>query len=108
MKTKVLLIVLTLGVALAAGGNRACVPIEPEDPLCDPAAEWWRDYVVDDPVACAAAFFGCPEPTEMFHNDCGCGCEQSEDCPEYVDCMPPSPPECAITQALCPYTTVLW
>ncbi len=58
---------------------------------CDPKSEWWRKYVADSPAACATIKFACEEHTTPFFNDCGCGCEQSSSCPEWFNCMPPSP-----------------
>ena len=39
------------------------------------------------------------------YNECGCGCEQDESCPEYVDCQPGSggDPLCTDTETR-PYT----
>jgi hypothetical protein len=76
---------------------------------CNPEEEPDRNYVGDSPEECAVIDFACPEHTEYFGNDCGCGCEQAADCPDYVDCMPgPEPrPGCSTEErARCPYTVV--
>ncbi len=73
---------------------------------CDPATEWWRDYVATSPSACATIKYGCPENTKGFQNTCGCGCEQDASCPEYFDCMPPSPCDAAQIKKDCPYSDI--
>lgn len=73
---------------------------------CDPSKEWWRDYVATDPAQCAVIDFACPENTVGFSNECGCGCEQSAACPEYFDCMPPSPCDIEKIEAECPYSVI--
>jgi len=65
---------------LVACTERACV--------CDPAAEHWRDYVTTVPSECEVMDYACLAGSTQFKNTCGCGCEQSPDCPEYYDCMP--------------------
>ncbi|MEB2311064.1 MAG: hypothetical protein OZ921_02005 [Sorangiineae bacterium] len=72
---------------------------------CDPAREWWRDYIASSPSKCAAAVYTCPEHTTQFANACGCGCEQDASCPESIDCMPPAP-DCDALRARCPYSSV--
>jgi hypothetical protein len=48
----------------------------------------------------------CPEGSSPFGNECGCGCEQPETCPDGVDCMPTGSGMishlCASTE--CPFT----
>jgi hypothetical protein len=67
-----------------------------------------RDYVGESPEICAVIRYACPELTEGFSNACGCGCEQSEDCPATVDCEPGSgdpDPLCTDQDPdPCPYT----
>lgn len=53
---------------------------------CDADTEWWRDYKARSPAACQAAKFACPDGTELFSNDCGCGCEQPAYCGKVLDC----------------------
>lgn len=76
------------------------------DDACDPDTEYNRKYVgLGD--KCQLIDFTCDDPTTAFFNDCGCGCEQSPDCPQYVDCAPgPQPnPNCSEELlAKCPYT----
>jgi len=76
---------------------------------CDPEREHDRVYAGDSPEACMVIRWPCPLNAEWFSNACGCGCEQSADCPEFVDCMPgPDPrPGCSADElARCPYTHV--
>jgi hypothetical protein len=76
---------------------------------CDPETEHDREYIGASPTACAVIFYGCPEHTTMFSNDCGCGCEQDASCPEFVDCMPggdPNPGCSSEERARCPYTDI--
>ncbi len=94
-----------------ADGAIACT--EMVCPTCDPAAETnRREYVSTDPVECALIDYLCVESTRTFNNDCGCGCEQSADCPDWIDCMPGSADAaCADLEAFaarCPYTGVAW
>jgi hypothetical protein len=86
---------------------------------CDPDAEWNRDYISNDLLTCASIDFACPENTEYFSTTCGCGCEQSAKCPQYINCMPGPPhpgdeqndPQklpCDSTELaeVCPYTEI--
>jgi hypothetical protein len=76
---------------------------------CNPELELDRNYVGMSPSECALIDFACPEHTEYFGNDCGCGCEQAADCPDFVDCMPgpEQRPGCSQEErARCPYTVV--
>lgn len=52
--------------------------------------------------------FVCPELTTYFGNACGCGCEQSADCPEYFNCMPPSPCDEDAIKTKCPYSGIAY
>ncbi|MGC4064060.1 MAG: hypothetical protein QM784_05355 [Polyangiaceae bacterium] len=53
---------------------------------CNPNSETWRYYELHDPTSCASAGFTCPSGTVRFDNQCGCGCEQSLDCPDAHQC----------------------
>jgi len=81
-------------------------------PDCDPDEEYWRAYMALSPEDCALIDFVCPESTEYFFNDCGCGCEMSRDCPEYIDCMPVQPADSPCNDQnffeRCPYTEIVW
>ena len=81
--------------------------------VCDPVAEEnQRDYVGSSPDVCAVIDFACSANTTYFGNDCGCGCEQSPDCPEWFDCMPtvdgPDPCDEDEIRAECPYSMILY
>ena len=91
-------------------GHVACTEMycPPDD--CDPAAEWWRDYI-GTPETCPLIHFVCPGDATYFANDCGCGCEQPEDCPEWFNCMPgPGAPPCDVAwiEQHCPYSGIAW
>jgi hypothetical protein len=75
---------------------------------CDPDQEWWRYYVSTDPVQCKVLKFYCPPYTWNFSNDCGCGCEQSDTCPEWINCMPPTPVPCSEMTKNCPFSKVAY
>lgn len=70
---------------------------------CDPAKEWWRSYVAKSPDECAVIDYVCQKNTTGFSNACGCGCEQDESCPQYIDCMPPAP-NCEADHEKCPFS----
>jgi hypothetical protein len=74
---------------------------------CDPAAEWYRNYVGNSPEQCAVIDFGCFESAAYFDNACGCGCEQSAECPPFFDC---SETGCDLAKiaATCPYSQLLF
>lgn len=92
-------------------GTVACTEMAclPDD--CDPEAEWWREYVGDSPETCAVIRFACEGQTTYFANACGCGCEQSADCPEWFNCMPgPGVPGCDLEwiREHCPFSGIAW
>jgi len=74
--------------------------------LCDPASEWWREYAATSPNECAVIDYACPENTTAFSNDCGCGCEQSSECPQVFDCEPPTPCDAEQLLEQCPYSEI--
>jgi hypothetical protein len=75
---------------------------------CDRGAEYNRKYATTSHDSCALIDFACPANTEYFINDCGCGCQQDESCPQFVNCQPriddvPLSVLCS-DKATCPYT----
>jgi len=48
---------------------------------CSPKSEPWRLYQKTNASECATFEASCPQGTSAFSNACGCGCEQSLDCP---------------------------
>ena len=93
-----------------AGGGIACTEMycPPDD--CDPAEEWWRDYI-GTPETCPVIRFVCLGDAVYFANDCGCGCEQADDCPQWFNCMPgPGAPPCNVEwiEEHCPYSGIAW
>ncbi|MFO0744469.1 MAG: hypothetical protein U1F43_02200 [Myxococcota bacterium] len=73
--------------------------------VCDPSAEWWRDYHSTSASECAAMLFACPEHTTNFSNECGCGCQQETTCGKVIACAPPGC-DPAAAQAECPFSTI--
>jgi hypothetical protein len=75
-----------------------------KDVTCDRDAELDRDYAADDPDSCSLIDYVCPEYTTPFSNECGCGCEQPADCPDFVNCEPGGMVDPLCDSAECPYT----
>ena len=73
---------------------------------CDPQSEWYRDYIGMSPMECAVIDYACPENTTAFSNSCGCGCEQDSSCPQWFNCMPPSPCNVDEIKKTCPYSGI--
>lgn len=71
-----------------ANGEVNCAEL---DCACNPWHEQWRAYITSDSdiVDCSAVDVACPEGSSPFVNACGCGCEQSPDCPESSLCIHP-------------------
>lgn len=86
-------------------GSASCTEINCP---CDPAKEWYRDYVGKSPKECAVISYSCPDNTTAFNNACGCGCEQDPSCPEWFDCMPPSPCDVNQIKKQCPYSGIAY
>jgi len=87
------------------GGIWACTEMACQ---CNPDTEWNRNYMSTDPSECAFLDYACPGNTVDFANDCGCGCEQPDSCPEWFNCMPPT--ECDPEQITleCPYSEIAY
>lgn len=68
---------------------------------CDPTKEWWRNYVATSGKECMLVDFACDNGTKPFSNDCGCGCEEPNTCPQFAQCDPGY--DCAKVLADCPY-----
>lgn len=82
-------------------------------PPCNPGAERnQRQYVTTDPLECELIDYVCAGATTSFSNECGCGCEQDPDCPNYIDCMPGgADARCSDLEAFeleCPFSDVAW
>jgi len=71
---------------------------------CEDGREPYREYVAFG-ADCQVVDYQCPEHTTSFTNECGCGCEQPETCPEFVDCMPGGQVDPLCSSDECPYTT---
>lgn len=72
---------------------------------CDPPSEWWRSYVASSPEQCAVIDYDCAPPLGSFQNACGCGCQQSLECPQVIECEP-GDLACAELAELCPLSAV--
>lgn len=72
---------------------------------CDPAKEWWRNYIGKSAAECTTIKYTCTGYTTPFANACGCGCEQDSSCPPTISCMPPAP-SCDELKAKCPFSGV--
>lgn len=82
-------------------------------PACDPKNEPNRKYVGTSVEQCAVIKFFCEPGTSYFANDCGCGCEQPKDCPEWLNCMPGPDSGCSTAQieafkTKCPYSGIAY
>ncbi len=57
---------------------------------------------------CEGLTLECPENTSQFLNECGCGCQQDESCPAFVNCSPSAEgdrdPMCD-DRSICPLTS---
>jgi hypothetical protein len=106
-----------LGAVLNAGdgcntctcGTGGVVACTEKACTCDPAKEVnKRKYVGASTAQCAVIDFACTGNTTMFQNACGCGCEQDPSCPEWFDCMPPSPCDPTQIKDKCPYSGIAY
>lgn len=88
-------------------GNAASVACTDAACQCDPENEPHRNYIAEDPETCMLIDYACPGNTTMFSNECGCGCEQSAECPVEMDCSPMSGTCNEPLAARCPYTVVM-
>jgi hypothetical protein len=86
-------------------GAVACTRMYCPAPTCDPKTEYNRSYV-GTPETCMVIRYTCVPGTSSFSNACGCGCEQPADCPEWINCMPPT--DCSALRAKCPLSQVAY
>ncbi|MCA9520158.1 MAG: hypothetical protein KC609_04275 [Myxococcales bacterium] len=82
-------------------------------PACDPKNEPYRQYVGGSPEQCQVIKFVCAPGASYFANDCGCGCEQPKECPQWLNCMPGpdagcSQDEIAAFKAKCPLSGIAY
>jgi len=80
--------------------------------MCNPKNEPYRMYAGSSPdPSCETVDFSCPSNTTVFTNECGCGCEQSVECPDSFDCSPAGMMNMlSCDQSLidrCPYSQIL-
>ena len=61
---------------------------------------------------CMVIDYACAENMDYFDNACGCGCQQSPNCPQWLNCMPPadgcSDAELEEFKTLCPLSDIAW
>jgi hypothetical protein len=50
----------------------------------DPDTAHNRKYIATD---CSGLDWECTPPTKSFENECGCGCQQSDECPAHLGCV---------------------
>lgn len=56
--------------------------------VCNPSTEYWRIYEAYSATDCAKLDYACPSRgSAPFANACGCGCEESPDCPPSFSCI---------------------
>jgi hypothetical protein len=88
-----------------ASGQAACTE---KACTCDPANETHQRSYLGTATQCMAMKFTCAANTTMFHNACGCGCEQDPSCPEWYNCMPPSPCDPQQIHTDCPFSGIAY
>jgi hypothetical protein len=72
---------------------------------CDHEANPNLHYVGESAEECQVIDYSCPEHTTGFSNECGCGCEQPDSCPEFVGCLPGGNVDPLCNSEECPYTS---
>jgi len=72
--------------------------------VCDLGPQPDRNYIGHSAVECELIDFTCPAHTTGFSDLCGCGCEQPESCPDWVDCAPGQELDPLCSSEECPYT----
>lgn len=79
------------------------VTCQQNEALCDRDAQPFRKYL-GQRSECVDLEFSCPEHTRRFNDVCGCGCEQPENCPLSVSCLPSGEVHPLCNADECPYT----
>ncbi len=74
---------------------------------CHAKKEWWREYVATGLHGCATIDYTCPDNTNPFSNQCGCGCEQHSSCPKIFDCVPPASCDVNAIKQKCPFSGIV-
>ena len=90
------------------GGEVVCEQSSDCAPQCEPGADHHKQYVATDVETCWVIDYMCPANTEYFSDDCGCGCQMADFCPEFINCMPPSMCNVEGIMELCPYTEIAY
>lgn len=73
--------------------------------VCDLGPQPNRHYVAYSALECVGIDFACPAHTTGFSDVCGCGCEQPDTCPEFIDCQPGTQLDPLCESDECPYST---
>ena len=76
-------------------GNSTC--------SCDAGWQYWRYYEKADAGQCDTIDFACRAGTSVFTNACGCGCEESPDCPAFMVCVEDNGGGLCPSATICPY-----
>jgi hypothetical protein len=71
---------------------------------CDLGSQPNRNYIGSSAESCEGIDFACPEHTLGFSDYCGCGCEQPDTCPEFIDCAPGGDVDPLCESNECPYS----
>jgi len=76
---------------------------EKNEAFCDLDAQPNRKYLGQG-SECDSLEISCPMHTTPFDDACGCGCEQPDDCPQSVGCLPGGGLHPLCNSDECPYT----
>jgi hypothetical protein len=71
----------------ACGKSIVCETKHQGDAACNPGLFRHRVFAARA-QSCSAISIYCPKGSILFSDECGCGCEQPETCPEGVNCQP--------------------
>jgi len=72
--------------------------------VCDVAESVHVHWVAHSAQECQTIDYECPEYTTAFSNECGCGCQQPDTCPESIDCEPGGTVDPLCNSEECPYS----
>lgn len=89
----------------ACGKSIVCETLHPGGSECQPGVQKDRVFAAL-PEKCGTIAIHCPRGSAPFSDECGCGCEQPEDCPDWVDCQPGAedPRQDLCDSVACPFT----
>ncbi|HKO52105.1 MAG TPA: hypothetical protein VJV79_30555 [Polyangiaceae bacterium] len=88
----------------ACGKRILCETLQPDGTGCQPGLQKDRVFAAFA-VECPTLSIHCPKGSSPFADECGCGCEQPEACPDSVNCQPGSGSQSELcTSTECPFT----